>query len=190
MSTDFSRKCRDKVNVSFKKLKIILSSFPRYRQCQEWSRFDILERAIESFELKRGLALSNSYTRRNRVDRTNLSNKELCQLYRTRLNNAFDALKNELDLLEDDLSGYRLFSRNGILQAACAMLHDQVKIATKRKRDDSEEESPKKIRLNDSGYQSPSLSPTLSLQYAYLISYLKAQESLKHQEQTQFWRPW
>ena len=188
MSTDFSRKCRDKVNISFKKLKIILSSFPRYSQCQEWSRFDILERAVEALELKRGI--SNSYTRRNNIDRTNLSNKELCQLYRTRLNNAFDALKCELDLLGEDLSGFRLFSRNGILQAACAILQgDQVKVATKRKREDSEE-SPNKIRLNDSGYQSPSISPTLSLQYAYLISYLKMQEGLKQQEQTQFWRPW
>ena len=194
-SVDFSRKCRDRVNFFFKELKSILADFPRYQECREWSRFDILERAIEALELRRGVINGETYCQRNEIDKTNLTNKQLCQLYRTRLNTGFDALRNELDQCTTDLTKFRLFSRAGLLQAACHVLRPMSPRKRQRSTDDDESTPVKKIQLNDSGYDSPntSFSPALRFQYAYAISRLQAhiysQQQSTKTEQT-YWRPW
>ena len=195
-SVDFSRKCRDRVNLFFKELKSILAHFPRYQQCREWSRFDILERGIEALELSRGVINGETYCQRNEIDKTNLTNKQLCQLYRIRLNTGFDALRNELDQCKIDLAKFRLFSRAGLLEAACHVLRPTSTSKKRQRSTDDDHYTPvKKIQLNDSGYDSPnvSLSPAIRFQYAYAISRLQAQIYSQQQstktEQT-YWRPW
>lgn len=205
-SVDFSRKCRDRVNFFFGELKSTLCSFPRYSNCHEWSRFDILERATEALELRRGVV--NGKRDQAPVDKSNLSNKELCQLYRTRLNTGFYTLRNELDKCENvNLAKFRLFSRAGLLEATCYLL----KPITPRKRrreqcdenddDDATVTPVKKVQLNDSGYCSPqqkqNTSPALRFHYAYAIGRLQAQIYAQQQRrftvattEPTYWRPW
>ena len=197
---DFSRKCRDRVNFFFKQLKSLLQKFPRYQNCQEWSRFDILERSVEALEFRRGLVSDESYRSKNQVDRTDLTNKELCQLYRTRLNSGFDALRTELQLAKDfDKTKFRLFSRAGILEATCSILTPlcaEISPKSRKRCRDEPETSPSKIQLNDSGYESPKsndiILPSLRFQYAYM-QYIQAHASqlLKtKQPESTYWRPW
>ena len=204
---DFSRKCRDKVNFFFGELKSTLCSFPRYSNFQNWSRFETLERATEAIELRRGVV--NAQRDQMPIDKSNLSNKQLCQLYRARLNAAFDALRNELDKCTDvNLAKFRLFSRAGLLEAACHLLKPITPRKRRREQHDDDEATVtpvKKVQLNDSGYSSPQQqqSPALRFQYAYAIGRLQAQIYARQQCQQKFtatrttttteptyWRPW
>ena len=54
-------------------------------------------------------------------NRKDLNNKELCQLYRTRLNLGFEKLRNILEQ-KQELRQFRLFSRAGLLEAAVHFL--------------------------------------------------------------------
>ena len=195
---DFSRKCRDRVNFFFKQLRTTLQTFPRYQSCTEWSRFDILERSVEALEFRRGLVSEQSYRSKIHVDRTEMTNKELCQLYRTRLNSGFDALRSELEVAENfDKTKFRLFSRAGILEATCSILtplSSKLNPKSRKRCRESDKISPSKIQLNDSGYESPKseVSPSLRFQYAYM-QYIQAHASqlLKtKQPESTYWRPW
>ena len=127
---DFSRKCRDKISFNFQRLRKHLEQLDEYRSLHEWNRFSILERAAET--VKR-LAVNNNIqsveSKNNCIwDRNGLDNKDLCKLYRSRLNNTFDQLLNELkrsNMIE--LSQYRTTSRAGILEAACDFLASRIR---------------------------------------------------------------
>ena len=114
-NVDFSRKCRDRVNFFFQKLKIKLKNIPKFQSGHlNWNRFEILERALHIIQIIDGIQIEpNEQTGLNRKD---LNNKQLCQLYRTRLNLGFDKLRN---ILEEkvELRQFRLFSRAGLLEA-------------------------------------------------------------------------
>ena len=118
-NVDFSRKCRDRVNFFFQKLKITLQKVSIYQStCLNWNRFEILERALQQIQVLDGSMIKkNGSTDPNDFNRKDLNNKELCQLYRTRLNLGFEKLRNILEQ-KQELRQFRLFSRAGLLEAA------------------------------------------------------------------------
>ena len=157
-SVDFSRKCRDRVNFFFQKLKISLQKIPDYQSSGlNWNRFEILERALQQIQMIDGSNRTNFGTElatdpsSNRKD---MNNKELCQLYRTRLNLGFEKLRNILEQ-KPELRQFRLFSRAGLLEATIHYLETQLpshglqmpKPSLKRERTDEDDEviSPNKI---------------------------------------------
>ena len=152
---DFSRKCRDRVNFFFQKLKISLKKFPEYQSTNlNWNRFEILERALQQIQIIDGKTegqLENTMV--NAFNRKDLNNKELCQLYRTRLNLGFDKLRNILEQ-KPELAQFRLFSRAGLLEATVHYLEIKTQFCNAAlpkpnlKRERSEEDemiSPNKI---------------------------------------------
>ena len=153
---DFSRKCRDRVNFFFQKLKISLKKIPEYQSTHlNWNRFEILERALQQIQIidgKAGAQLENIML--NNPNRKDLNNKELCQLYRTRLNLGFDKLRNILEQ-KPELAQFRLFSRAGLLEATVHYLETKTQFFNaalpkpylKRERSDEEDEmiTPTKI---------------------------------------------
>jgi len=120
-NVDFSRKCRDRVNFFFQKLKITLKKIPIYQSTSlNWNRFEILERALQQIQILDGSKLKTNGSIHQEIqdfNRKDLNNKELCQLYRTRLNLGFEKLRNILEQ-KQELRQFRLFSRAGLLEAA------------------------------------------------------------------------
>ena len=54
-NVDFSRKCRDRVNFFFQKLKITLKKIQIYQSTSlNWNRFEILERALQRIQILDG----------------------------------------------------------------------------------------------------------------------------------------
>ena len=155
-NVDFSRKCRDRVNFFFQKLKITLQTVSIYQStCLNWNRFEILERALQQIQVLDGSMIKkNGSTDPNDFNRKDLNNKELCQLYRTRLNLGFEKLRNILEQ-KQELRQFRLFSRAGLLEAAVHYLETKLpcngtalpKPNLKRERIDEDDQviSPKKI---------------------------------------------
>ena len=113
---DFSKKCRDRVNFNYSKLRRVLEDFGKYGECTEWTRLDILGRGIETIQiLQNRVQTALNLPKRNR----SMSNKEACSLYRDNLNTAFDVLQNEVQKCGiREVSKFRLFSRSGIIEAA------------------------------------------------------------------------
>lgn len=126
-NVDFSRKCRDRVNFFFQKLKITLQKVSIYQStCLNWNRFEILERALQQIQVLDGSMIKkNGSTDPNDFNRKDLNNKELCQLYRTRLNLGFEKLRNILEQ-KQELRQFRLFSRAGLLEAAVHYLETKL----------------------------------------------------------------
>jgi len=154
-SVDFSRKCRDRVNFFFQKLKISLKKIAEYQSTHlNWNRFEILERALQQIQIIDGKAESQlENTMLNAFNRKDLNNKELCQLYRARLNLGFDKLRNILEQ-KPELAQFRLFSRAGLLEATVHYLETKTQFCNAAlpkpnlKRERSEEDemiSPNKI---------------------------------------------
>ena len=153
---DFSRKCRDRVNFFFQKLKISLKKIPEYQSTHlNWNRFEILERALQQIQIIDGKAETQfENTSLNISNRKDLNNKELCQLYRTRLNLGFDKLRNILEQ-KPELAQFRLFSRAGLLEATVHYLETKKRFCNdelpkpylKRERNDDADEmiSPNKV---------------------------------------------
>ena len=155
-NVDFSRKCRDRVNFFFQKLKITLQKVSIYQSTSlNWNRFEILERALQQIQVLDGSMIKKSgSTDPNDFNRKDLNNKELCQLYRTRLNLGFEKLRNILEQ-KQELRQFRLFSRAGLLEAAVHYLETKLpcngtalpKPNLKRERIDQDDQvvSPNKI---------------------------------------------
>ena len=155
-NVDFSRKCRDRVNFFFQKLKITLQKVSIYQSTSlNWNRFEILERALQQIQVLDGSMIKKSgSTDPNDFNRKDLNNKELCQLYRTRLNLGFEKLRNILEQ-KHELRQFRLFSRAGLLEAAVHYLETKLpcngtalpKPNLKRERIDQDDQvvSPNKI---------------------------------------------
>ena len=113
-TTNFSRKCRDKVNTHFANLRKILT--PYFADAADWNRFKIIERALVLLGAKKSENFENYQAGQK-------SNKEACALYRSKLNRAFEELKETLisrNLV--NLREYRLFTRAGILDCAISSL--------------------------------------------------------------------
>ena len=201
-NVDFSRKCRDRVNFFFQKLKITLKKISNYQSTSlNWNRFEILERALQQIQILDGSKMLTKngaiHPDMNNFSRKDLNNKELCQLYRTRLNLGFEKLRNILEQ-KQELRQFRLFSRAGLLEAAVHYLDTKLpsnevtipKPNLKRERiEDGEVISPNKIpkpyftnqlpliqypNLNNStGFESPEsqLSPVyLQSSHSHLYS--------------------
>ena len=169
-NVDFSRKCRDRVNYFFQKLKNLLKSDVRYHQMADWTRFEILERAIECLKRINGDFTIDNQLQVDSDARRGMNNKQLCQLYRTRLNSAFANLRSQIEKVKNsEVEEFRLFSRAGLLEATLFVLENKIekneKIRENRKRsipaDFEVDQSPNKIpSLNNSiGTASPSDSP-------------------------------
>ena len=108
-TTNFSRKCRDRVNHHFAVLRNILEAM--FPACNDWNRFRIIERALMAIK-----GTSKDCTMDRTESTFNKSNKEACALYRSKLNQAFEMLKIELEINPlIDVKKYRLFTRSGIL---------------------------------------------------------------------------
>jgi len=105
----------------FQKLKITLKKIQIYQSTSlNWNRFEILERALQQIQILDGSIIkTNGSFQQDMQDfnRKDLNNKELCQLYRTRLNLGFEKLRNVLEQ-KQELRQFRLFSRAGLLEAA------------------------------------------------------------------------
>jgi len=111
-TTSFSKKCRNRVNEKFSKLRIILGSF--FPDCDDWNRFRVIERALI---LLRGTSNNSSVEQFEPTQ--SMSNKEACALYRSKMNIAFEMLKTEVENITSiDAKKYRLFTRAGVLEAA------------------------------------------------------------------------
>ena len=151
-NVDFSRKCRDRVNFFFQKLKISLKKIPDYQSTHlNWNRFEILERALQQIQILDGPSHNQLQPEIENFDRKNLNNKELCQLYRTRLNLGFEKLRKILEQ-KQELRQFRLFSRAGLLEATVHYLEtrlsfDAVQPRQRLKRERTEDDviSPSKI---------------------------------------------
>ena len=108
-STSFSRKSRDRVNHHFAVLRNVLEAM--FPACDDWNRFRIIERALIVIK-----GTTKDCTIDHMESTCNKSNKEVCAMYRSKLNLAFEMLKIELEnnpLI--DVKKYRLFTRSGIL---------------------------------------------------------------------------
>ena len=209
-NVNFSRKCRDRVNFFFQKLKISLKKIPTYQSKNlNWNRFEILERALQQIQVIDGifknseneLATSSNFS----SERKDLNNKELCQLYRTRLNLGFDKLRNILEQ-KPELAQYRLFSRAGLLEATVHYLEtksfystvpsEPTKCLKRERSEDDDLISPNKIpkpyfpvqsnRLNtstgldspDSGFSPPdgaACSTAMQASHLYSMELARAQ---------------
>ena len=184
-TNDFSRKCRAKVNELFRSLRVKLEQLPAFKKTKNWNRFSILERAIETIRHYRG---ENEIELEANWNRDGLNNKELCKLYRNRLNQTFDTLLRELSTAGFCLDKYRTTSRAGILEAACDFLDNESckrsssrlepvspaistrlpkPIPSKRSRSESHDERSSVAKrfaadscLNDSGFASPYAVPS------------------------------
>ena len=54
-NVNFSKKCRDRVNFFFQKLKITLKKIPKFQSAHlNWNRFEILERAAQMIQILEG----------------------------------------------------------------------------------------------------------------------------------------
>ena len=116
-TNNFSRKCRDKVNTHFARLRKIMS--PYFPDSSDWNRFRIIERALVLLGARKSDDFETEITSGQK------SNKEACAIYRSKLNRSFDELKVTLQARNlVNLREYRLFTRAGIL--ACAISSLQV----------------------------------------------------------------
>ena len=117
-STDFSRKCRDRVNRNFSIIRQMLE--PVFTNASDWNRFKIIERALiiikgEKIDFEKPTKIPNSQ-----------SNKEACAQYRSKMNASFGCLRDSFEKSGLDLSKYRIFTRAGILEATIDCLKSKI----------------------------------------------------------------
>ena len=122
-STDFSRKCRDRVNRNFSIIRQMLEQV--FINASDWNRFKIIDRALiviksEKIDLEKPTKITNSQ-----------SNKEACAQYRSKINASFGCLRDSLENCGLDLSKYRIFTRAGILEATIDCLKLKIVNITK-----------------------------------------------------------
>jgi hypothetical protein len=122
-STDFSRKCRDRVSRNFSIIRQMLE--PIFNNASDWNRFKIIKRALivikgEKIDHEKPSKISTSQ-----------SNKEACAQYRSKINASFRCLRDSLEHSGCDLSKYRIFTRAGILEATIDCLKSKIGNITK-----------------------------------------------------------
>ena len=120
-STDFSRRCRDRVNQKFSIIRKILE--PVFLNASDWNRFRIIERTLI---VLKGENFGQEKTKTSGTK----SNREACAEYRSKLNSSFNLLRDELENSQLDSSKYRLFSRAGILEASIDALKKKLEFLT------------------------------------------------------------